>query len=207
MEAEKAPSGEIAKAASKGRGLWVAVAGVVVVVVVVLAAFLGGLFAPAPPKEDGILKIGIIMSPTGQSGLEVFGPKNYKGAQLAIEEINKDGGVLGKPVEYVLEDDQGINSVAADKARKLITTDHVDAIIGAVGSGKCAAALEVTRPNQVVQGSASCTSPIFSNNTYTGGYFFRTAPSDALQGVVAANWAYNRTWRSMAAIGDRKSVV
>src|SRR2546422_353560 len=202
MEEEKAPSGEIAKAASKGRGLWVAVAVVVVVVVVVLAAFLGGLFAPAPPKEDGILKIGIIMSLTGTSGLEVFGPKNYKGAQLAIEEINKAGGVLGKPIQYVLEDDQGIDSVAADKARKLITPDHVDAIIGAVGSGKCAAVLEGTRPNQVVQVSASCTSPVFSDTTYTGGYFFRTAPSDALQGVVAATWAYNRTWRSMAAIGN-----
>jgi len=204
MEEQSSSSEPAPKPAPKGRGLWVAVAVVVVVVVVVLAAFLGGLFAPAPPKEDGILKIGIIMSLTGQSGLEVFGPKNYKGAQLAIEEINKDGGVLGKPVEYVLEDDQGINSVAADKARKLITTDHVDAIIGAVGSGKCAAVLEVTRPNQVVQVSASCTSPIFSNNTYTGGYFFRTAPSDALQGVVAANWAYNnRTWRNMAVIGNK----
>ncbi len=203
MEEEKAPSGEMAKAAPKARGLWVAVAVVVVVVVVVLAAFLGGLFAPAPPKEDGILKIGIIMSLTGTSGLEVFGPKNYRGAQLAIEEINKAGGVLGKPVQYILEDDQGIDSVAADKARKLITTDHVDAIIGAVGSGKCAAVLEVTRPNQVVQVSASCTSPVFSDTAYTGGYFFRTAPSDALQGVVAATWAYNnRTWRTMAVIGN-----
>ncbi len=204
MEEQSSSSGEAPKPAPKGRGLWVAVAVVIVIVVVVLAAVLGGLFSPAPPKEDGILKIGIIMSLTGQSGLEVFGPKNYKGAQLAIEEINKDGGVLGKPVEYILEDDQGINSVAADKARKLITTDHVDAIIGAVGSGKCAAVLEVTRPNQVVQVSASCTSPIFSNNTYTGGYFFRTAPSDALQGVVAATWAYNnRTWRNMAVIGNK----
>jgi branched-chain amino acid transport system substrate-binding protein len=202
MEEQEAPPSAAPMPAQRGKALWIAVAVVIVVAVVVVAAVFLGVFN-APPAEDGVLKIGIVMSLTGQSGLEVFGPKNYKGAQLAIEEINKGGGVLGKPIQYVLEDDQGIDSVAADKARKLITTDHVDAIIGAVGSGKCAAALEVTRPNGVVQVSASCTSPVFSNTSYSGGWFFRTAPSDALQGVVAATYSKNNlSWTSMAAIGN-----
>lgn len=196
------PTGEAPKPAPKGKGMWIGIAVVVVVVVVLLAAVLGGFFV-APPGEDGVLKIGAVLSITGRSGLEIFGPRNLRGAQLAVEEINDDGGVLGRPVQLILEDDQGIDAVAADKARKLITADRVDVILGAVGSGKCAAALEVTRPNQVVQISASCTSPVFSNTTYSGGWFFRTAPSDALQGVVAANYSYNdRGLRRMAAIGN-----
>lgn len=202
MEEQQAPPAEAPKPAPKGKGLWIGIAVVVVIVVVLLALVLGGFLGPAVPEEQ-VLKIGTVLSLTGTSGLEVFGPKNLQGIQLAVEEINADGGVLGRPIQLINEDDTGVVATARDRAQKLVTTDRVDAIIGAVGSGFCAAVLEVTRPNQVVQMSASCTSPIFSNLTYTDGWFFRTAPSDALQGVVAANYSYNnRTLRSMAVIGN-----
>lgn len=195
-----APSGEPPKPAAKSRGLWIVIAVVVVVVVVLLAAVLGGLFGP---PEEAVLKIGTVLTLTGTSGLEVFGPKNLQGAQLAVAEINEAGGVLGRNIELISEDDGGVGTTARDRAQKLITTNRVDAILGAVGSGFCAAVLEVTKPNQVVQISASCTSPIFSNLTYTDGWFVRTAPSDALQGVVAANYAHtNRSFRSMAVVGN-----
>ncbi len=182
--------------------MWIGIAAVVIVVAVLLVAVFAGVLNPAVP-EDKILRIGTVLTLTGTSGLEAFGPKNQKGAILAIEEINAAGGVLGRPIEVVNEDDTGVDSVARDRAQKLVTTNKVDAILGAVGSGKCAAALEVTKPNQIVQISASCTSPVFSDLTYTGGWFFRTAPSDALQGVVAANYAYtNRSFRTMAVIGN-----
>ena len=203
MEEQKAPSGEAPKPAPKGKGLWIGIAVVVIVVAVLLAAVFAGVFNPSAVPEDSILRIGTVLTLTGTSGLEVFGPKNQRGALLAIEEINAAGGVLDRPIAVVNEDDTGVDSVARDRAQKLVTTNKVDAILGAVGSGKCAAALEVTKPNQVVQISASCTSPVFSDLTYTGGWFFRTAPSDALQGVVAANYAYtNRSLRTMAVIGN-----
>lgn len=203
MEEQKAPSGEAPKPAPKGKGLWIGIAVVVIVVAVLLAAVFAGVFNPPAVSEDKILRIGTVLTLTGTSGLEVFGPKNQRGALLAIEEINAAGGVLDRPIAVVNEDDTGVDSVARDRAQKLVTTNKVDAILGAVGSGKCAAALEVTKPNQVVQISASCTSPVFSDLTYTGGWFFRTAPSDALQGVVAANYAYtNRSLRTMAVIGN-----
>ncbi len=200
MEEQQAPSGEAPKPAPKSKALWIVIAVVVVVVIVLLAAVFGGLFGP---PEDRVLKIGTVLSLTGTSGLEVFGPNNERGVRLAIKEINAAGGVLGRPIELTTEDDQGVVATARDRAQKLITTNHVDAIIGAVGSGFCAAVLEVTKPNSVVQVSASCTSPIFSNLTYSGGWFFRTAPSDALQGVVAANYAYtNRSFRNMVVFGN-----
>lgn len=202
MEETSAPSGGAPAPAPKGKGLWIGIAVVVVVVVLLLALVLSGFFNPPVPEEQ-VLRIGTVLSLTGISGLEVFGPNNLRGIQLAVKEINAAGGVLGRNIEVVSEDDGGVEATATDRATKLVTTNRVDAIIGAVGSGFCAAVLEVTRANSVAQVSASCTSPIFSNLTYTQGWFFRTAPSDALQGVVAANYSYNvRGWRTMVALGN-----
>lgn len=204
MEEQQAPSGEAAKAAPKSKTMWIVIAVIVVVVVVLLAAVLGGfLTAPAGVVEDDVLRIGTVLSLTGTSGLEVFGPANLRGVQLAVKEINAAGGVLGRNIEIVSEDDGGVVATARDRAQKLITTNNVDAIIGAVGSGFCASVLEVTKANERVQFSASCTSPIFSNQSFDKGWFFRTAPSDALQGVVAANYAYtNRSLRDMVVFGN-----
>src|SRR5437879_3487730 len=138
MEEQPSSSGEAPKPAPKSKALWIVIAVVVVVVVVLLAAVLGGLFGPS---EDRALKIGTVLSLTGTSGLEVFGPNNEKGVRLAVKEINAAGGVLGRPIELTSEDDQGVTTTARDRAQKLVTTNHVDAIIGAVGSGFCASVL------------------------------------------------------------------
>src|SRR2546426_6546343 len=199
MEEPKAPEAP-QPAPAKGKGMWIGIVVVAIVIVILLAAVFGGLLGP--PAENS-LRIGTVLTLTGNSGLEAFGPKNQKGAALAVAEINAAGGVLGNPIIIVNEDDGGVDSTAHDRAQKLVTSDHVDAIVGATGSGKCQAVLSVAQPNQIVEISASCTSPVFSNLTYTGGWFFRTAPSDALQGVVAANYSYvNRTFRTMAVIGN-----
>src|SRR3972149_2347150 len=147
MEEQQAPSGEAPKPAEKSKALWIVIAVVVVVVVVLLAAVFGGLFGP---PEERVLKIGTVLTLTGTSGLEVFGPKNLQGAQLAVAEINGAGGVLGRNIELTSEDDGGVVATARDRAQKLVTTNRVDAILGAVGSGFCASVLEVTKPNQVV---------------------------------------------------------
>lgn len=203
MEEQPAPEAPAAAPAKGKGGMWIGIVVVAIVIIILLAAVFGGLFKGAPAAKDTTLKIGTVLTLTGSSGLEVFGPKNQRGVLLAIAEINAAGGVLGHNITVQNEDDNGVDLTAHDRAQKLVTTDHVDAIIGAVGSGKCAKVLEVTSANQVVQVSASCTSPIFTNLTYTGGWFFRTAPSDALQGVVAANYAYtNRSLRHMGVIGN-----
>jgi ABC-type branched-subunit amino acid transport system substrate-binding protein len=185
--------------------LWAVLAVVVIVVVVLVAAVLAGFFNPAPSKVTTLV-IGTVLSLTGTSGLEVFGPKNLRGADLARDEINAAGGVLGNPIQIVSEDDAGVPATATARAQLLINTNHVSAILGAVGSSFCQAVLAVAKANSVVEISASCTSPIFDNLTYTGGWFFRTAPSDALQGVVAASYAYNnRSLRNVAVIGNDNS--
>ena len=181
---EPTPSG--AKPAPKSRAVWIAVAVIVVIIVVVLAAVLGGLFAPAAKPA---LRIGTLLSLTGS--LDDYGPGNTKGAQLAVEQINAAGGVLGQPIQLVSEDDQTLPAAAAGAMTKLVTTNHVNAVVGAQFSGGTVAALTIAKDNGVPMVSPSATSPSLSNTTLTGGWFFRTTPNDNLQGVVAAQYLYN----------------
>ena len=197
MEEQQVPSGEAPKPAPKSKALWIVIAVVVVVVIVLLAAVFGGLFGP---PEDRVLKIGTVLSITG--GLSAFGPRNLQGVKLAVEEINAAGGVLGRPIQEYDQDDNTQPNTARSAATTLVSTNHVDAIIGATGSGQCSTVVEVAKANGVYEISGSCTSPKFSNLTLTGGWWGRTAPSDALQGVVAAFYAHtNLSFARAATVG------
>ena len=185
---EAKPEGGAPPGPKKGRaGLWIGVAIVVIVVAILLAAVFGGLFAPSGAKPS--LRIGTLLSLTGS--LDDFGPGNTKGAQLAVEEINAAGGVLGQPVQLFIEDEQTSPTAAAGAATKLITNNKVNAIVGAQFSGGTIASLTIARDSGVPLVSPSATSPSLSNLTLTGGWFFRTAPNDNLQGVVAAQYLFN----------------
>ncbi|MGQ0796461.1 MAG: ABC transporter substrate-binding protein [Methanobacteriota archaeon] len=180
------PSGEAPKPAPKGKGLWIGIAVVVVVVVVLLAALLGGLFGI---PEERVLKIGTVLSITGT--LAAFGTKNRQGVTMAVEEINAAGGVLGQSIQLFHQDDNTRPETARSAASTLVSQNRVDAIIGATGSGQCSTVIEVAKANGVFEISGSCTSPRFSNDTLTEDWWARTAPSDALQGVVAASYAHS----------------
>jgi branched-chain amino acid transport system substrate-binding protein len=185
MEEPKAPME--AKPARKNTALYAAIAVLVVIVLVVTAAAYAGVFTPAKPTPAS-LKIGTLLSLTG--ALSQYGPGDTKGARLAQEQINAAGGVLGQPISIVTEDDQTNPTAAAGATTKLITQDHVNAIVGAQFSGGTIASISIAKTAGVLMISPSATSPALSNLSLTGGYFFRTAPSDALQGVVAANYLY-----------------
>src|SRR5438128_11292418 len=197
MEEQQVPAGAAPKAAPKSRAVWIAVAVIVVIIVVVLAAVLGGLFTPAGKPA---LRIGTLLSLTG--GLSPYGPGDTKGANLAAQEINAAGGVLGQPIQISNEDDQTQSTAAAAATTKLITQNHVNAIVGAQFSGGTLASIGIAKAAGVPMVSPSATSPALSNLTLTGGYFFRTAPSDALQGVVAANYLFtNLSYRYVNLVG------
>jgi len=168
-----------------------------VVVVVLLAAVLGGLFTPAAKPA---LRIGTLLSITG--ALSQYGPGDTQGAYLAVHQINAAGGVLGQPIQLFTEDDHTDQTAAASATTKLITQNHVNAIVGAQFSGGTIASIGIAKAAGVPMVSPSATSPALSNLTLTGGYFFRTAPSDALQGVVAANYLFNNlSYRYINLIG------
>jgi neutral amino acid transport system substrate-binding protein len=199
MEEQQAPSAAAPTPAPKSKALWIVIAVVVVVVVVLLAAVLGGLFA-GPAGEDRILKIGTVLSITG--GLAAFGTRNQLAVIMAVEEINNQGGVLGQPIQLFHQNDDTKPTPARTAATTLISQNRVDAIVGATGSGQCAAVVPVARDNNVFEVSGSCTSVIFANLTLTGGWWARTAPPDLYQSVVAASYvATNESLTRAAVIG------
>lgn len=150
---------------------------------------------PPPP-----LRIGTILSLTG--ALQVYGMPEQNAVVMAVNEINANGGVLAQPIQLFNLDDGTNPGTAAQAAATLVHVDNVSAIIGSTFSGGCAVILPVAEAADVFEVSPSCTSPIFSNLTYTGGWFARTVPSDALQGIVAASFAYtNLSLRRAAVIG------
>ena len=132
------------------------------------------------------IKIGIILGFTGP--IESLTPHMAAAAEMAIAEVNASGMLLdGKTVGSVRADSTCIDSAAAvAAAERLITSDRVNAIMGADCSGVTMSILQnVAIPNGVVMISPSATSPSFTT-TDSNGLFFRTAPSDARQGQVMA---------------------
>jgi branched-chain amino acid transport system substrate-binding protein len=107
-----------------------------------VAAGTSGIFAPALLKAatKAPLKIGQLVPQTGF--LSPFGEYEVNAGILAAEEINAAGGILGREVKVVVEDDAN-PGVAVQKATKLIQQEKVDAIFGIVSSGSCLAVMEV----------------------------------------------------------------
>ncbi|RYH03157.1 branched-chain amino acid ABC transporter substrate-binding protein [Salipiger sp. IMCC34102] len=149
-------------------------------------------------EQSGDVKIGIVLGFTGP--LESITPDMAAGAEMAIEEVNASGMLLdGANVTSVRADSTCIDAGAATSAAEgLITGENVNAIMGADCSGVTGAILQnVARPNGVVMVSPSATSPGLST-AEDDGLFFRTAPSDARQGVVMTEILMDRGIESVA---------
>ena len=132
------------------------------------------------------VKLGVLFGFTGP--IESLTPPMADGAELAIEEVNDSGALLGgRQVVAVRGDTTCIDSAAAvAAAERLVTAERVNAIIGGDCSGVTIAMLQnVAKPNGIVMISPSATSPALST-IEDDGLFFRTAPSDARQGEVVA---------------------
>ncbi len=153
-----------------------------VIATLVLAVFLSGGTAVAADE----VKIGVMQALTGDLG--TYGQPMTDGILLAVKEVNENGGVLGGTLETIVEDTQTSEVPSVDAANKLVKVDRVPVIIGATGSGSSMAIIDITTGNGVLQISSSNTGPDFT--TYSDNdLYFRTAPSDALQGKAMAQLA------------------
>ncbi|MCH1478084.1 MAG: ABC transporter substrate-binding protein [Arenicellales bacterium] len=149
-----------------------------------IALFSGAMLTATASAED--VKIGIILGFTGP--IESLTPDMAAGAELAIAEVNGGGKFMGgSKVTGIRGDSTCVDSAAAQAtAERLVTSDKVNAIMGADCSGVTGAILaNVAMANGVVMISPSATSPGLST-AEDNGLFFRTAPSDARQGQVVA---------------------
>lgn len=151
-------------------------------------------------KSDKIV-IGNFGSMTGAEA--TFGISTRDGIILAVEEWNKNGGLLGKQIELKAYDNQGKPEEARLSVEKLINVDNVVAVLGEVASTRSLAGAPVAQQNKVPMISPSSTNP---EVTKKGDYIFRVCFIDPFQGEVMAKFAFNNLKLKKAAIlRDSKS--
>ena len=115
-----------------------------------------------------------------------FGQQSHKGLVLAIEELNAAGGVLGKKLELITEDNQTKSGESATAVKKLISRDKVIALIGEVASGRSNEAAPIAQAAKIPMIAPAATNP---SVTQTGDYIFRVCFIDPFQGTVMAKFA------------------
>ena len=132
-----------------------------------------------------------------------FGISTKNGIDMAIDEVNAAGGVLGKQLRVIVEDDQGRPEEAQTVVTKLITSDRVVAVLGEVASSRTLAAAPVAQSNGIPMITPSSTNP---KVTEVGDYIFRVCFIDPFQGFVMAKFAANTLKvRNVAILRDVKN--
>ncbi len=150
------------------------------------ALFLSALLALAPclTAAEGPIKVGEYGSLTGKEA--TFGQSSHKGIVMAFEEINAAGGVLGRKLELVAEDNQTKPGESATVAKKLIARDKVVALLGEVSSGRSLEVGPIAQAARIPMIAPAATNP---KVTEIGNYVFRVCFIDPFQGTVMAKFA------------------
>jgi branched-chain amino acid transport system substrate-binding protein len=147
------------------------------------------------------IKVGVYGDLTGQTSS--FGQSTKNGIELAVEEINNAGGINGKKIQLIVEDDQGRPEQAKTVVSKLINQDKVQAVLGEVASTNSLAAAPVAQEAKIPMITPSSTNP---KVTEVGDYISRVCFIDPFQGSVMAKFAANTLKAKTAAIlGDVNS--
>ena len=137
----------------------------------------------AAPEVDP-LKLGYVLPETGD--LAYLGPPQIQAMKFAIKQINDSGGVLGKQIPAPVGGDEANDQAIASQSADRVLNSGVQGLIGAAASGMSLAIIDKVTGAQVAQCSGSNTAPTFTGYD-DGGFYIRTAPSDALQGPVLAD--------------------
>ena len=141
------------------------------------------------------IAVGHVASMTGDTA--TFGRSADEGMRMAIDELNAAGGVLGKKLDLLTEDDRSVTEEARTAAQKLIQRDHVVALLGEVASSRSLAAAPEAQRAKVPMISPGSTNP---KVTEVGDYVFRACFIDPFQGAVMARFALNELHAKRLAI-------
>jgi len=156
-------------------------------------AFGGGLLAPAPWRvaiaETKPYKIGSLHSLTGPGA--PVGKTALIGVQMAVDRINKAGGIKGRPIELVVEDDETKPDVGRRKVEKLLVEDKVDAQVGGEISSICLACMPVYDDHQVVNMIGVCLDTTITTSKCSR-YSFRPYDFAPAQAMAFAPYLVNK---------------
>lgn len=160
------------------------------------------LVTAMPARAAEPFRLGVAVVKSGE--LASYGISGLRGVELAVRELNGRGGILGRHIEIVVEDDACLPKNALTIASKLMAKD-VHAVIGHICSGATFAALDTYKTENIITISPSATHPAL---TQSGNYpnFFRTIASDDTQALVQVELAVNRLKLKRIAVLHDKSV-
>jgi branched-chain amino acid transport system substrate-binding protein len=168
----------------------------VVAVTVVLLAVMPAL--AAKKKKQQPIKIGLLYSLSGLAAVYTKG--TVIGHEIAAEEINAKGGILGHKIEYVTRDDKLKPGIAVEEFRRLVTRDQVDVVMGVISSGVALAVSQVAKEMKVL-----FVDTIAQTSALTGAqghrYVIRTNTNSTIIGRTAALAASKQPWRNYYFIG------
>lgn len=169
----------------------IAAAGLAALTLTACGATPGSGSAASKGTEIGkTFKLGYDLELSG--GVAAYGNAGKNGANLAVDEINKAGGIDGKQITVISKDNKSDNAEAASVVSNLINNDKVNAVIGSMISG----AVKSMTPN-ITKGAVPLVTPAGTDDTLTvtngkvNEYIFRSTFQDSYQGKVLANYTTN----------------
>ncbi len=152
--------------------------------------------ADSQQAGSGPIRIGAVLDITG-AGASLGVPERQTLEMLA-DQLNEDGGIDGREVQLLIEDNQSTEDAAAKAATKLITEDDVDVLLGASRSGPSFAMRPIAESNQVPMISLAANIAIVEDSTWV----FKTAQNDAVVLENMIDLADEKGWQTLALLRD-----
>ena len=146
-------------------------------------------------KKENEIKIGAILPLTGDAAK--YGQNTKNGIDLALEEINRKGGIKGKKVSIICEDSQADPKKAVSVFQKLTTVDKVSFFLGPLASSSVLAVAPIANKKKVIILAPAASSPKITD---AGDYIFRNVMSDLFDGRAIADFAFNNLKKMTAGI-------
>lgn len=170
----------------------------------IIIFLLSGLFACTKPiRPEDVYKIGVVAPQSGPYSL--LGKSIINGVELAVKEVNEKGGIVGKKIVLVSEDDGGLVGEGAFFAYRLTRTEMILGVIGHLNSDISIPASEFYTRAMIPQISPGSTSPYFTEREATRGYVFRTIGRDDTQAKMLADYVISRGLKRVAILyNDRE---
>jgi branched-chain amino acid transport system substrate-binding protein len=152
--------------------------------------------APTTQATSGTIKIATVGPITGDGA--VWGTQQQQGVQLAIDDINAGGGILGKQVELVAFDDKGDPKEAVSVAQRIVDDPSIVAVVGHLYSSSTKAAGPIYTKGKVPLVAVAATNPTVV--TVGGDYVFRINLSDASAGADMADYTVTKMGKKKIAV-------
>jgi len=173
------------------KGVWAGVIAVIVVTILVINN--------TTNESSQTINIGFVSPLTGAAA--VYGEPAMQSALIARDEINSNGGILGKKINLIIEDGKCDGTTAASSANKLINIDKVSIILGGHCSTESLAIAPIAEKAKIIMIAGITSSPLFTN---AGDFLFRNSPSSEFYTAKSADYAFSKGYKKVAALYENK---